>query len=135
MHSWHVLWSCCSGSSYTTCATKAVKAERAHLQWLEQHLPQSAQLSLSKERIAVLAAQSAALSEAKQKSAAEATLFPNLYEQHCCSVHHYNFCEVGSGVTIVFAGSVVGAEHAATVRASTKPTTTFFIVCPFISLR
>jgi hypothetical protein len=47
----------------------------------------------------------------------------------------YIFCEVGSGVTIVFAGSVVGAEHAATVRARTKPTTTFFMVCPFISLR
>ena len=46
----------------------------------------------------------------------------------------YIFCEVGSGVTIVLAG-VVGAEHAATVRARTKPTTTFFIVCPFISLR
>ena len=44
-----------------------------------------------------------------------------------CSVHHHNFCEVGSGVTIVFAGSVVGAEHPATVRASTNPTTTFFI--------
>ena len=46
----------------------------------------------------------------------------------------YIFCEVGSGVTIVLAG-VVGAEHAATVRARTKPTTTFFIVCPFISVR
>jgi hypothetical protein len=46
----------------------------------------------------------------------------------------YIFCEVGSGVTIVLAG-VVGAEHAATVSARTKPTTTFFIVCPFISLR
>jgi hypothetical protein len=47
----------------------------------------------------------------------------------------YIFCEVGSGVTIVFAGSVVGAEHAATVRARTKPTTTFFTVYPFISAR
>jgi hypothetical protein len=45
----------------------------------------------------------------------------------------YIFCEVGSGVTIVFAGSVVGAEHAATVRARTKPTTTFFMVYPFIA--
>jgi hypothetical protein len=50
-----------------------------------------------------------------------------------CSVYHYNFCEIGSGVTIVLAGSVVGAEHAATVRARTKPTTTFFILCPFIT--
>ena len=112
---------------------RQLKRERAHLQWLEQHLPQSTQLSLSKERIAVLALQCAVLSEAKQKSAARATLFPNLYEQQCCSFHNYNFCEVGSGVTIVFAGSVVGAEHAATVSASTKPTTTFFIVCPFIA--
>ena len=46
---------------------RQLKRERAHLQWLEQHLPQSAQLSLSKERVAKLAAQSAALSEAKQK--------------------------------------------------------------------
>ena len=51
-----------------------LKRERAHLQWLEQHLPQSMQLSLSKERIAKLAAQSAILSDSKQKSAAGATL-------------------------------------------------------------
>ena len=31
----------------------------------------------------------------------------------------------------MLAGSVVGAEHAATVRARTNPTTTFFIVYPF----
>ena len=49
------------------------------------------------------------------------------------SFHHYNFCEVGSGVTIVSTGSVVGAEHAATVNASTNPTTTFFILYPFIN--
>ena len=61
--------------------------------------------------------------------------FLNRTSNYTCSVHHHNFCEVGSGVTIVLAGSVVGAEHAATVRARTKPTTTFFIVCPFISLR
>jgi hypothetical protein len=47
------------------------------------------------------------------------------------SFHHYNFCEVGSGVTIVSTGSGVGAEHAATVRARTKPTTIFFILFPF----
>ena len=50
------------------------------------------------------------------------------------SYHHYNFCEVGSGVTIVSTGSGVGAEHAATVNASTKPTTTFFILYPFINI-
>ena len=115
---------------------RQVKRERAHLRWLEQHLPQSAQLSLSKERIAALALQCAALSDSKQKKALHTQRFFLTQTSNCrCSVHHYNFCEVGSGVTIVFAGSVVGAEHAATVRARTKPTTTFFIVCPFISLR
>ena len=34
----------------------------------------------------------------------------------------------------MFTGSVVGAKYAATVRAKTKPTTTLFIVCSFISL-
>ena len=54
---------------------RQLKRERAHLRWLEQHLPQSMQLSLSKERIAKLAAQSAILSDSKQKkSAAGATL-------------------------------------------------------------
>ena len=46
----------------------------------------------------------------------------------------YIFCEVGSGVTIVFVVGA-GAEHAATVSARTKPTTTFFTVYPFISER
>ena len=110
-----------------------LKRERAHSQWLEQHLPQSTQLSLSKERIAVLALQCAVAELTKQKSAAKATLSHSSCEQQCCSEYHYNFCEVGSGVTIVFAGSVVGAEHAATVSASTKPTTTFFIFYPFIA--
>ena len=54
---------------------RQLKRERAHLKWLEQHLPQSAQLSLSKERIAVLAAQSAALSEAKQKKRCNSNAF------------------------------------------------------------
>ena len=49
----------------------------------------------------------------------------------------YIFCEVGSGVTIVPVDVGVGAgvEHAATVSARTKPTTTFFTVYPFISER
>ena len=46
---------------------RQLKRERAHLQWLEQHLQQSAQLSLSKERVAALALQCAALSDSKQK--------------------------------------------------------------------
>ena len=69
------------------------------------------------------------------KSAAGAALSDRSFEQPKLLVYHYNFCEVGSGATIVLAGSVVGAEHAATVSASTNPTTTFFIVCPFISQR
>ena len=56
-------------------AQRALQRERAHLQWLEQHLPQSAQLSLSKERIAVLAAQCAVLSEAKQKKRCKGNAF------------------------------------------------------------
>jgi hypothetical protein len=114
----------------------ALQHQLKHLQWLEQHLPQSMQLSLSKGLIAALALQCVTLSAAKQKKALHQQRFFLTHTSNCrCSVHHYNFCEVGSGVTIVFAGSVVGAEHAATVRARTKPTTTFFIVCPFISLR
>ena len=76
-----------------------------------------------------------ALTFQKQKSAADATLFVNCISNYLCSIHHYNFCEVGSGATIVFAGSVVGAEHAATVSASTKPITTCFIIYPFQVLR
>ena len=55
-------------------AQRQLKRERAHLQWLEQHLPQSKLLSLSNVRIAELALQCAALSDSKQKSAAGATL-------------------------------------------------------------
>jgi len=50
---------------------RQLKRERAHLQWLEQHLPQSTQLPLSSERIAVLAA---AVS-AKQKKRCNSNAF------------------------------------------------------------
>ena len=46
-------------------AQRQLKRERAHLQWLEQHLPQSKQLSLSNVRIAELALQCASLSDSK----------------------------------------------------------------------
>ena len=46
---------------------RQLKRERAHLQWLELHLPQSTRLSSSKERVAALAAQSAILSDSEQK--------------------------------------------------------------------
>ena len=54
---------------------RQLKRERAHLQWLEQHLPQSTQLSLSKQRVAVLALQCEALSEAKQKKRCNSNAF------------------------------------------------------------
>ena len=54
---------------------RQLKRERMHLQWLEQHLPQSTQLSLSKERTAVLAAQCAVLSDAKQKKRCHSNAF------------------------------------------------------------
>jgi hypothetical protein len=66
---------------------RQLKRERAHQQWLEQHLPQSTQLARCRARIRTLAAQCAAAEATKQKSAATATLFPNSYEQLCCSVH------------------------------------------------
>ena len=66
---------------------RQLKRECAHLQWLEQHLPQSAQLARCRARIRTLVAQCAAVECAKQKSAARATLFPSLYEQLCCSLH------------------------------------------------
>ena len=63
---------------------RQLKRERAHLQWLEQHLPQSTQLSSSKERIAKLAAQSAILSDSKQKKALQqqrsSTMHPCAYK-------------------------------------------------------
>ena len=63
-------------------AQRQLKRERAHLQWLEQHLPQSTQLSLSKERIAALALQCAALSDSKQKKRCNSNA-----HQLCTRVH------------------------------------------------
>ena len=54
---------------------RQLKRERAHLQWLEQHLPQSMQLSLSKERIAVLVAQYAVNSDDEQKKRCRSNAF------------------------------------------------------------
>ena len=56
--------------------------ERAHLQWLEQHLPQSTQLSLSKERVAALAAQSAILSDSEQKKRCTSNAHPLCIHVH-----------------------------------------------------
>jgi len=46
---------------------RRLKRELAHQQWLEQHLPQSAQLARSRARIRTLAAQCATAELAKQK--------------------------------------------------------------------
>ena len=66
---------------------RQLKREHAHLQWLEQHLPQSAQLSLSKERVAALALQSAALSDSKQKKRCRRNA------HHLCTLVHINVSE------------------------------------------
>ena len=61
---------------------RQLKRERAHLRWLEQHLPQSMQLSLSKERIAKLPAQSAILSDSKQKKRCTSNAHPLCIHVH-----------------------------------------------------
>ena len=47
---------------------RQLKRERAHRQWLEQHLPQSTQLSSSSVRIAELALQCAILNVLEQNN-------------------------------------------------------------------
>ena len=66
---------------------RQLKRERAHLQWLEQHLPQSKQLSLSKERVSALAAQSAILSDSEQKKRC------NSNAHQLCTHAHIDFSE------------------------------------------
>ena len=46
---------------------RQLKREHAHLQWLEQHLPQSQQLARCRQRIRALAAECAAAELPKQK--------------------------------------------------------------------
>ena len=45
---------------------RQLKRERAHLQWLEQHLPQSVQLARCQQHIAELALKCALLSDSEQ---------------------------------------------------------------------
>ena len=61
---------------------RQLKRERAYLQWLEQHLPQSMQLSSSKERVAELALHCAALSVSKHKKRCKCNAY-----QLCTRVH------------------------------------------------
>ena len=63
-------------------AQRQLKRERAHLQWLEQHLPQSTQLSSSKERVAALALQCAALSDSAQKKRCTSNAHPLCIHVH-----------------------------------------------------
>ena len=136
MHSWHVLWSCCSGSSYTTCTAAAVKAWTCTPTVVRATLAAVCAVIFVQRAYRSTCTTMCHTQWSQTKKALHTQRFFLNHMSNCrCSVHHYIFCEVGSGVTIVFTGSVVGAEHAATVRARTKPTTTFFIVCPFISLR
>jgi hypothetical protein len=60
---------------------RRLKRERAHLQWLEQHLPHTTQLALCRQRIRTLATQRTAEGAKQKKSAAYTTLFPKSYEQ------------------------------------------------------
>ena len=45
---------------------RQLRRERTHLQWLEQHLPQSVELARCQQHIAEMAAQCAALSASEQ---------------------------------------------------------------------
>ena len=54
---------------------RQLKRERAHLQWLEQHLPDSQQLAQCTARILTLAAQCTVLSYAKQKKRCHGNAF------------------------------------------------------------
>ena len=54
---------------------RRLKRECAHLQWLEQHLPQSAQLARCRARICTLVAQCAAAELAKQKKRCNSNAF------------------------------------------------------------
>ena len=54
---------------------RQLKRERAHLQWLEQHLPHSQQLAQCEVRIVTLAAECAAAVSAKQKKRCNSNAF------------------------------------------------------------
>lgn len=54
---------------------RQLKRECSHLRWLEQHLPQTAQLALCRQRIRTLTAQCAAVELAKQKKRCNCNAF------------------------------------------------------------
>ena len=54
---------------------RRLKRECAHLQWLEQHLPHTAQLARCRARIRTLAAQCAAVQGTKQKKRCRSNAF------------------------------------------------------------
>ena len=54
---------------------RQLKRERTHLQWLEQHLPHTAQLARCRARIRTLVAQCATAELAKQKKRCHSNAF------------------------------------------------------------
>ena len=54
---------------------RQLKRERAHLQWLEQHLPHTAQLAQCTQRIRTLVAQCTEAELAKQKKRCKCNAF------------------------------------------------------------
>jgi len=66
---------------------RQLKRERAHRQWLEQHLPQSTQLSSSSVRIAELALQCAILNVLEQKKRCKCNA------HQLCTLVHRNISE------------------------------------------
>ena len=68
-------------------AIRQLKREHAHLQWLEQHMPHTAQLARCRKRIRTRVAQCAAVEGAKQKKALPQQRFFLTRTSNC--VAHY----------------------------------------------
>ena len=68
-------------------AQRALQRECAHLRWLEQHFHRLLSWHGAGSAYALSQHSVQQQSLPNKKSAAHATLFPNLYEQLCCSVH------------------------------------------------
>ena len=62
---------------------RQLKRECVHLRWLEQHLPQSAQLARCRQRIHTLVAQCAAAEGTKQKKALHTQRFFLTHTSNC----------------------------------------------------
>jgi hypothetical protein len=62
---------------------RQLKRERAHLQWLEQHLPHTTQLAQCRQRIRTLVAQCAAAECTKQKKRCHTQRFFLTHTSNC----------------------------------------------------